>query len=277
MLFAALAPAHLDDLATALARGRITASTPLQALARQFPRDLAPALHADLARLFAEGMSSAHLTLLARALADERRARQHLLDRTELVWSGPDAPGVRSRDTAVVVRDLCRQATSSVLIANFAFDRPEGDAAAMRARDLWRPLAERMRDHPALDVRLIVNIERGPRDDQRGEHELRARFLDRLRRRLWPGDRLPELFYDPRALHPDPTRRASQHAKIVLVDRRRVFLTSANFTQAGQQRNIEAGLLHDDPSLAQQIAANFDALIQAGALARLDADPDGRV
>ncbi len=269
MLFAALAPAHLDDLATALERGRISALTTPQGLARLFPADLARPLHADLARLFAQGITAPHLGALVRALADERRERQNLLDRTELVWSGPDVPAVRSRDTAVVVRDLCRQASASVLIANFAFDRPRDDEAIGRARDLWRPLADRMRDHPTLDVRLIANVERGPRDHHRSEIELRTRFLAHFRDRLWPGDHLPALYYDPRALHPDPASRAIQHAKIVLVDRRRVFLTSANFTQAGQQRNIEAGLLLDDPNLARQITANFDALIHAGALARL--------
>jgi len=40
----------------------------------------------------------------------------------ELVWTGPEARQSLARDTAVVVRDLFDQATSTVLIAGFRFD-----------------------------------------------------------------------------------------------------------------------------------------------------------
>lgn len=77
------------------------------------------------------------------------------------------------------------------------------------------------------------------------------------------------VFYDPRALDPDPRSRAVLHAKCVVVDRVRALVTSANFTPSAQLRNIELGVLLDSPSLARQVAEQFDGLVQAQKLLRL--------
>jgi phosphatidylserine/phosphatidylglycerophosphate/cardiolipin synthase-like enzyme len=105
------------------------------------------------------------------------------------------------------------------------------------------------------------------------EHEQHQRRhpLDSGSAYLWPGKRLPDLYYDPRSLHDDPGQRAILHAKCVIIDDAQVFLTSANFTQAGQQRNLEAGLLMHDPALARDLTAQFDALARASALLRIEA------
>jgi phosphatidylserine/phosphatidylglycerophosphate/cardiolipin synthase-like enzyme len=48
---------------------------------------------------------------------------------------------------------------------------------------------------------------------------------------------------DPRSLELDARRRANLHVKCVVVDRQVVFVSSANFTEAVQERNIEVGVL----------------------------------
>jgi phosphatidylserine/phosphatidylglycerophosphate/cardiolipin synthase-like enzyme len=48
----------------------------------------------------------------------------------------------------------------------------------------------------------------------------------------------------------------------VVVDARHVFLSSANFTEAGQQRNIELGLLLCSPIIASRILRFFDFLVK---------------
>jgi hypothetical protein len=47
-------------------------------------------------------------------------------------------------------------------------------------------------------------------------------------------------------------------------------LTSANFTEAAQTRNIEAGALVRCARFAARLAGHFEALAEAGALKRLD-------
>ena len=59
------------------------------------------------------------------------------------------------------------------------------------------------------------------------------------------------------------------HAKCVVIDGQEGFVTSANFTEAAQERNIELGLLVGSQSIAHQIEEHFISLIQNGFLERL--------
>ena len=95
------------------------------------------------------------------------------------------------------------------------------------------------------------------------------RYADEFRTRHWPWQPFPEVYFDPRALSTDSHARASLHAKIVVVDRSKLFLSSANFTEAAQQLNIEMGLLSRAAYLAEQVAAYFEGLRQSGHLRRL--------
>jgi phosphatidylserine/phosphatidylglycerophosphate/cardiolipin synthase-like enzyme len=85
----------------------------------------------------------------------------------------------------------------------------------------------------------------------------------------WPGTRLPEVFYDPRGLSTDPEKRASWHAKCVVIDDAVSLVTSANFTEWAQERNVEAGALIRSPHFARQLRGQFDALVQSGLVVRL--------
>jgi phosphatidylserine/phosphatidylglycerophosphate/cardiolipin synthase-like enzyme len=81
---------------------------------------------------------------------------------------------------------------------------------------------------------------------------------------------LPELFYDPRSLDVESTKRSSLHAKCIVVDRRVTFVTSASFTEAAQTRNIEVGSLIRSERFAERLAWHFETLISAGLLKPLD-------
>jgi len=59
------------------------------------------------------------------------------------------------------------------------------------------------------------------------------------------------------------------HAKAVVADEESMFLTSANFTEAALDRNIELGILLRDPALAVSIVRHFRILIDHGKLHRL--------
>jgi phosphatidylserine/phosphatidylglycerophosphate/cardiolipin synthase-like enzyme len=51
-----------------------------------------------------------------------------------------------------------------------------------------------------------------------------------------------------------------------VVDRRVAFVSSANFTEAAQVRNIEVGTLIRSPEFAVKLAQHFEALAEAGML-----------
>ena len=76
---------------------------------------------------------------------------------------------------------------------------------------------------------------------------------------------------NPRALEPDrPT--GVLHAKAVVVDEEAVFITSANLTEAGLDRNIEMGLLTRDRPLALSVVRHFEVLIGRTLLVPLPAE-----
>ncbi len=89
------------------------------------------------------------------------------------------------------------------------------------------------------------------------------------RKDQWPGARLPEVFYDPRSLEAKVGPRTALHAKAIVVDDVRVFVTSANFTEAAHDRNIECGVLIHSGAMASALTGQFDSLIEAGLLTRL--------
>lgn len=72
------------------------------------------------------------------------------------------------------------------------------------------------------------------------------------------------MFHDPRSLLTGSAGRAVLHAKCVIIDGRRSFATSANFTEAAQERNFELGVLAEDELLARSIESQFEALIDRG-------------
>ena len=252
----------MQGLASALEAGRVVPPYRPDQLRGQVPKGLAGAVVGDLQELASNGMAPGHIATMLRLLAEERAAAQAIADRVELVWSGTEVVAGGSRDTAVVVQELFREARESVLIASYALDR------GAKAEALFGALAARMDAEPALRVRLFVNVHRKHKDET-AEAVLLREFADAFRGEIWPGKRLPEVFYDPRSLAVDGATRACLHAKCIVVDEERALITSANFTEAAHVRNIEAGVVVADGLMARALKAQFDTLVDHGALRRL--------
>jgi phosphatidylserine/phosphatidylglycerophosphate/cardiolipin synthase-like enzyme len=123
-----------------------------------------------------------------------------------------------------------------------------------------------MAEKPKPSVRLFLNVKR-PFGDTSTDGELIAAFAYRFRTEHWPADRaLPEIYFDPRSLATEAKQRAVLHAKCVIVDGRTAFVSSANFTEAAQERNIEVGFLVRSQIVAERLIAFFDGLISTGAV-----------
>jgi len=159
-----------------------------------------------------------------------------------------------------VVRELFADARESVLVACYA---------VYQGQRVFQAMADRMLSIPTLKVRMFLDIQRGP-GDTTSATQLILRFANRFRSHQWPEDRpLPEVFFDPRSLETDPGQRACLHAKCVVVDERNVFISSANFTEAAQKKNLEIGLLIRSHSLAGQVTGYFEELVPKNLLAQV--------
>jgi len=249
----------LKQIAGALRVGRLCPPFSAVALQRYSAQETAPAVACELERLSTEGMKTEHLALFLETLAADRKNRAQLTDLVELVSTGPEAPGVANRDTRIVVMELFSSAQRSVTVAGYA---------VYQGRRVFQALAERLDAAPEIRARLFLDVRRNPSDTSK-DGDLLARFAHRFKSQEWPGRRFPEVFYDPRALNVDNAKRASLHAKCLVVDGKCAFVSSANFTEAAQVRNLEIGLLVRSESIACRLSNHFDALVEAGLLKRI--------
>lgn len=257
----ALTDRDLEGLASALRRGRLPPPFSALAVERVIGKGTSEQVAQAFGELAATGFGPEQIAFTLEVLRNDRAQRPKPNDVLELVTTGPEAPGLANRDTSVVVRDLFAFAERCVLVAGYA---------VYQGQEVFRALADRMQDRPELQVRLILDVGRGHGDTTVAADIVR-RFGERFRSRQWPRDRpLPEIFYDPRALELAAEKRACMHAKCVVVDHQIVFISSANFTEAAHERNIEVGLLVRSTTLSSQIEAHFNALIEAGSLRSLD-------
>lgn len=252
----------LQDLAHAVASGRLRPDSP-RAVVASIIGSQAGEVHPVLVELAAAGFDAARLEILVRAVLTARSDRESERNIIDLVLSGPDVAGIPTADTEAVVQSLFQEAAQEVLIVGYAFHD---------GRRLFGRLAERMQAQPDLEVIFHLDVARKASDTSL-DSEILWRFAQDFRQRHWPWDPAPKIFYDPRALSLEPRQRASLHAKCVIVDRRTALVTSANFTTAAQQRNIEVGILTRSASLAAQVAAYFAALRDNGALRPIPVGP----
>jgi len=173
----------------------------------------------------------------------------------ELVWTGPEGAGAQARDTAVVLRELFESARKRVVLAGYSFQNAES---------VLRPLSEAMTAH-GVEAHVFVDVKQPQTlvdEDLYGQAQL-SLFLETS----WPfPGPVPALYCDRRALRPGGSGApyCSLHAKCVAVDSTRAFVSSANFTLRGQDRNIETGVLIDDPHFAAQLDRQWMSLVAGG-------------
>jgi phosphatidylserine/phosphatidylglycerophosphate/cardiolipin synthase-like enzyme len=180
--------------------------------------------------------------------------------RLDLVWTGPETRATVAQSTSSVVERLFASAQRSVIIGGYTFDTPE----------IVEPLHRAMKER-GVTVMLFLNV---PSEAATiaGADLVATRFIDQFFHEVWIfGVPKPDVFYDPRTVVRGPPW-VSLHAKCVVVDDESSFLTSANFTDRGQSRNVEAGVLIQDKAFSGELGAQWKAVRE-----RTARDPVSRV
>lgn len=170
------------------------------------------------------------------AVIAEREAKPPM--KADLVWTAPLGNAIRS--TRAVVTELLAGAEREVLVAGYAF---------YGADEIFEPLYQRMRLH-AVASEFYIHI---GADYAQSAHAFWRHTWP------WPGV-APRVFFDPRTVG----GAVSMHAKCVVVDGRRSFVTSANFTGRAQTENVEVGVVIDDVAFAKQLVAQWRDLRRKG-------------
>ncbi len=242
----------LESLADSLADGLLSEAITLRGVEQAAGTDAA-AVTTALRDLVSDGYSPQHLATVVAGIAAATARVPKPTSLFDLVLSGPDLPGVPTADTAAVMRTLISQAAREVILVGYAVHD---------GRRIFEPLARRMAELPGLAVTICLDIQRAWNDPTPAA-DLVARFARDFRSKHWPWGTLPTLFYDPRSLETGDSR-ASLHAKCVIVDRSRALVTSANFTDAAQRKNVEVGVDIRYPPAATRLADYFLGLCRTG-------------
>ena len=215
-------------------------------------------ISAYLEELAQRQVSPSQIALILRSFAAGRQVNPSVSELIDIVVSGPDVAAT-ARDTGVVIRQLFNKAKERVLAVGYAVHQ---------GRSVFRDLADRLDADDSLKATLCLEVRREQTNTSL-DSQVVGRFARNFVENEWPGTRLPRLYYDPRSLAPGGPVHSALHAKCVVIDGREALVTSANFTEAAQERNIELGLLVNSPAIAGQIEEHFYSLIRNGHLERL--------
>lgn len=259
-ILVSISDAALAALATSVEAGWLDGRSPDSAFA-PIAGENGASVSAWIRSLESASFNPGQVARLVRSIVAGRQRDRILVP--DLVVSGPDVPGVPTSDTHAVVQSLFQEAQNEIVLAGYAFHN---------GKLLFERLWEQKKLRPQLRILFHVDVPRRPGDSSTAE-SIVLRYAEDFRVRHWPWPQVPEVFYDPRALEGDSRQRASLHAKVVVVDRTSLFLTSANFTEAAHQRNIELGLLTRLPYLAELVACYLEGLRSAGLLIPLPLHP----
>jgi len=212
-----------------------------------------------LSELLAKGIAPQHAAIVVDAIADARENATDPAQIVDIVLSGPEVPGIVTGDTVTTLRTLISEAQREVFMVGYAVHN---------AKPIFELLASRMASD---NLRVLFCIEIGRKmGDTSLDSEIVPRFAHEFREKHWPWSNLPNIYYDPRSLSEDMQRRSSLHAKCVMADRERALITSANFTEAAWQRNIEFGILLRDASIVNRLGTYVDGLVETRALLKCE-------
>lgn len=201
-----------------------------------------------------EGWSSSQIAYLLDSMRSSKADDSVFSHLFELVLSGPSTDAVRTRDTGAVYSELIETAKEEVMIASYAI---------YNGQELFAPLIRKHEEIDNFQTKLYLDIPRRKGDTTVSEM-LIARYRQDFFAKQWQSEKAPELYYFAPSLELDWKTRASMHAKLVIVDRSTVFLSSANLTKAAQTKNIEVGGLIWNQSTARRLSDHFAALVNTG-------------
>jgi phosphatidylserine/phosphatidylglycerophosphate/cardiolipin synthase-like enzyme len=178
-----------------------------------------------------------------------------------LALSGPDVPGTPIVSTPTMVRALFEEAKNDVIVTSYVFSH---------CRELLAPLATKLDQQSDFKVRFIVDLSHQRKATEEPMPVVANRFKTKFLADYWSSKREPEFWHDPRVFtEKDKSLSGVMHAKAVIIDHEVALVTSANFTEAAQNRNIEAGVIVRQRCQVARLRNYFEGLIEIGMLKKI--------
>ncbi|WP_110850821.1 DISARM system phospholipase D-like protein DrmC [Georgenia satyanarayanai] len=231
--------AELVGLLTPTELRRVAASLEATGRPRRAAREIAPERAASVEPVLgAVAASFGNARALAAALRAVATAAEDRPEPPVVVWSGPLLEGDSVRTTEAIVR-LIDDAEESVLASTYS-----GSPGAPFVQALRRAAQRK------VAITLVVDV------------VMQGATAELLRRAV------------PRATvygyhHHVGEQAGLQHSKVLVIDGRFTFVTSANLSIAAVERHLEAGVLLTDVAVAAGVSRRIADLAAAGHLKAL--------
>lgn len=170
----------------------------------------------------------------------------------EIVWTGPEPAETRFRQTEQAILEVINTATQCLTVVSYAVYR------IPRIREALVAAANR-----GVRIRLIV--ETPNRIEGKGEYDCLLALGDNVASACsvyyWPQENRGK---------DDNGKIGILHVKCAVADQRKLFLSSANFTEYAFTINMELGLLVTGGKLPGQVQRHFERLIDDKVLELVD-------
>ncbi len=210
---------------------RLNSAQPLQMALSDLSPGTFTEINQDLQRLGTE-FTTSQLAMMFLALS---KAKDDSASELNLVWSGNLPGAALGRHTWVVTKEVVNEAREFIYAATYsaAVNSP---AISALSEAIARGIA----------VTILVDPHHRPEHYQIVREQLAgARIL---------------------GLKLDSTYATIMHAKFIMVDGNKTFITSANFSNAAATTSMELGVELAVPYLAKQIKDRVDSLVSEGTL-----------
>jgi phosphatidylserine/phosphatidylglycerophosphate/cardiolipin synthase-like enzyme len=163
----------------------------------------------------------------------------------EIVWTGPEPAEPRFRQTEQAILEVVDSATKRLTVVSYAVYR------IPRVRDALVAAANR-----GVGIQLIV--ETPNRIEGQSEYDCLLALGDNVASACsvyyWPQENRPK---------DDNGKIGILHVKCAVADGRRLFMSSANFTEYAFTINMELGMLVTGGKLPVQVERHFEKLLHA--------------
>ena len=172
-------------------------------------------------------------------------------NRISLVWSGPNLRGVPMRKTAQVIVEMIDDAKTSLFLSSFSFYKV-------------KHIIDRLVLAAAKGVSISLLLETPQSSHYKIKNDPLTHLDEELKQYakiyIWP--------YKNRTLEGDD-QTGSLHAKFILQDTAKMFISSANLTESAMDRNIELGLIVEDQDVIGKFQDHLANLISENIITRL--------
>jgi phosphatidylserine/phosphatidylglycerophosphate/cardiolipin synthase-like enzyme len=169
----------------------------------------------------------------------------------QLVWSGPLPEGIPIRSTEQVIIELIENASESLFISSFA---------VYKAKNVLQKISDAIE----RGIKVSILLETPESSHYKIKVDplkfLPKKIIENATILIWPFQK---------RIKNEKHDGGSLHAKFVIQDDSRLFISSANLTESAFERNIELGVLISDKKIIINLRRHLSDLIRESVLVNI--------